>query len=377
MSAIRVIPFVAAALLAACASDGSDKTYYGYEDEYVLPEPDMVPDVPDDKPGKTVDELVRDGVTVNRARDTADDGSVYEREGRFGSKEKIALRRGLNAPSAEANYGDKTRAPETDVRPLDVRESIARDDLVFKSEQEMLEAVIKPRQSKVVPVEVVGLDIDKKPVDEKPAADEKPLVGEHAPAPADAEIVLVEPPAEDEGEHEDGEEEIVLKEPAEGEEFEDEEEEIRLVMPPEQPEDEEFAEEAPIVLRMPAEEISEETAVRIAPAKKKNAASKRSIGLIRFSGKSALLPLTAGETVTDAAQLYEFEPEGRVLVVGYDAPNGSKSRAIKRAAAVSSALVAAGVPADKISRRAVLAAPEGETVGSHAEIFLIKGGVIK
>lgn len=430
MSVVRVISFAAAALLTACATDGSEKTYYGYEDEYVLPEPDMVPDAPDDKPGRTVDEMVRDGVTVNRVRATADDGAVYERAGRFGSKEKIALRRGLNAPSADDNRNDRTRAPETNVRPLDVQGTIARDDLVFKSEQEMLEAVIKPRQSKVTPIEVVGLDLDKKPAAEskgtpsgtgegeagasapaddgtsaaellKKAADEAEakaaakasedqlLVAAAAPAPDDdapvlrgtaEELgdapVLLEPPVEEEEE-----EAIVLREPPEEDEFDDEEEEevIALREPPEEEEEDFVLEEpeAPIVLKMPPEETDEEVAVRMPSAKKSASSNRQSLGLIRFSKNSALLPLTAGETVKDAARLYEFNPEGRVLVVGYDAPNGSKSLAIKRAAATSSALVAAGVPANRISRRAETKTPDGEIVGSHAQIFLVKGGVIK
>lgn len=443
MSAFRVIPFVAAAMLAACATSGTDKTYYGYEDDFVLPEPDMVPAVPDDRPGRTVDEMIRDGVTVNRARETAADDAVYERAGRFGTKEKVALRRGLNAPAADTTRNDRTRDPETDVRPLNVKENIRRDDLVFKSEQEMLEAVIKPRKSETVPIEVVGLDIDKKPETAEPAkektdaatekdapsapvADNGPSAAEllkkaadeaeaarakaaendelliDEPAPAaetqvavlrgkaeelDDSPVVLTPPAE-ETSFDDEEEEIVLKEPVEIEEeeeivlkepldIEEEEEEIRLIMPPEARADD-FAEEAeaPIVLKMPSE-IREETAALASDNQKPAVAGRQRLGLIRFSKNSALLPLSAGETIKEAAQTYDFNPEGRLLVVGYDAPNGKSSLAIKRAATASSALVAAGVPANKISRRAKTGTPDGEIIGSHAEIFYVSGGVIK
>ena len=157
-----------AMLLAACSAQNDKLDWYGYNDDFVLPEPDMVPETPDDKPGKTVGEMlggeplpvyaVSGKVTVNKAAEKTLEQPAYEHAGRFAEREKISLRKGLNAPDAALIYSAKKRAPETEVRPLEVKNTIEKDELVVKSEQEMLASIISPKSRALTVVEVVKND---------------------------------------------------------------------------------------------------------------------------------------------------------------------------------------------------------------------------
>lgn len=191
-------------VLAACAAS-NEPALYGYEANYTLPEPDLVPATPDDKPGRTVDEMLNldpQSVTVKRAPDTvpAESDKMYEHAGRFGSKEKIALRKGLNAPDARLVYGAQKRKAAEVVRPLALKER-EKDELLALSEQELLAEIIAPKTAELEMIEVVAAekktpDVDSDilreltmfsaPVPEK--VDDEPAAGETAPLPP-----LVEP----------------------------------------------------------------------------------------------------------------------------------------------------------------------------------------
>lgn len=191
-------------VLAACAAS-NEPALYGYEANYTLPEPDLVPATPDDKPGRTVDEMLNldpQSVTVKRAPDTvpAESDKMYEHAGRFGSKEKIALRKGLNAPDARLVYGAQKRKAAEVVRPLALKER-EKDELLALSEQELLAEIIAPKTAELEMIEVVAAekktpDVDSDilreltmfsaPVPEK--ANDESAAGETAPLPP-----LVEP----------------------------------------------------------------------------------------------------------------------------------------------------------------------------------------
>ena len=191
-------------VLAACAAS-NEPALYGYEANYTLPEPDLVPATPDDKPGRTVDEMLNldpQSVTVKRAPDTvpAESDKMYEHAGRFGSKEKIALRKGLNAPDARLVYGAQKRKAAEVVRPLALKER-EKDELLALSEQELLAEIIAPKTAELEMIEVVAAekktpDVDSDilreltmfsaPVPEK--ANDESVAGETAPLPP-----LVEP----------------------------------------------------------------------------------------------------------------------------------------------------------------------------------------
>ena len=147
-------------MLAACASV-SDEEIFGYEEDFTIPEPDMVPVTPDDKPGRTVDEmlsLTSQAVTVKKAQKDADEAPrpVYERAGRFGSKEKISLRLTI-------------------------------------SEEEMLAEIIAPKTEKIEMIEVVG--IDKEQNDQSSVA-QKPAEQQIDVLPTQPETPVVEPKAQ-------------------------------------------------------------------------------------------------------------------------------------------------------------------------------------
>lgn len=183
-------------MLAACASV-SDEEIFGYEEDFTIPEPDMVPVTPDDKPGRTVDEmlsLTSQAVTVKKAQKDADEAPrpVYERAGRFGSKEKISLRKGLNAPDSGIAYSSETRTPAQTVRPLELKK-YEKDELLTISEEEMLAEIIAPKTEKIEMIEVVG--IDKEQNDQSSVA-QKPAEQQIDVLPTQPETPVVEPKAQ-------------------------------------------------------------------------------------------------------------------------------------------------------------------------------------
>ena len=162
-SAVLRVFFVGTLLVLSACSSISEEELFGYEDDFNIPEPDMVPVTPDDKPGRTVDEMLSlpsEGVTVKKAKTDMKEKpqTFYERAGRFGSKEKISLRKGLNAPDTGLRYSSETRKPAQTVRPLDLKE---KDQLLTVSEEEMLAEIIAPKTEKTQEIEVVGINEEK------------------------------------------------------------------------------------------------------------------------------------------------------------------------------------------------------------------------
>lgn len=173
--------------LGACSS-ANDADLFGYDDDFAVPEPDMVPVTPDDRPGRTVDEMLDVNVsaaTVNKGdyRAAAETDKMYEHAGRFGSKEKIALRKGLNAPDSGIVYGGAKRRAADVVRPLELKDR-ERDGLTAAAEDEMLAEIIAPKPAQVEMVEVVAAEKSEKP-DERPQTEQTPM----------PEIVPLTPPA--------------------------------------------------------------------------------------------------------------------------------------------------------------------------------------
>lgn len=336
-----------AMLLAACSAQNDKLDWYGYNDDFVLPEPDMVPETPDDKPGKTIGEMlggeplpvyaVSGKVTVNKAAEKTLEQPAYEHAGRFAEREKISLRKGLNAPDAALIYSAKKRAPETEVRPLEVKNTIEKDELVVKSEQEMLASIISPKSRALTVVEVVKND-EKLP--------------EPAPKTDDAEIdfqlkpdtqALIEPRKQD----------VVLDAPApEPEPVKPEllqplvaapvaaqKPVLKLVVPPKQREKPAFTLKAPepakpaLVLKMP--ETQKPAFTLKAPVAEE--AFKQEIGTVLFNGSSAALPASAKAVVNEAVQAWN---DNSIAVLQVRHAGGSLAE--RRARAVADALKRAG-----------------------------------
>lgn len=346
-----------AMLLAACSAQNDKLDWYGYNDDFVLPEPDMVPETPDDKPGKTVGEMlggeplpvyaVSGKVTVNKAAEKTLELPAYEHAGRFAEREKISLRKGLNAPDAALIYSAKKRAPETEVRPLEVKNTIEKDELVVKSEQEMLASIISPKSRALTVVEVVKND-EKLP--------------EPAPKTDDAEIdfqlkpdtqALIEPRKQDvvldapAPESEPVKERVALVEPVKPELLQPlvaapvaaQKPVLKLVVPPKQRKKPAFTLKAPepakpaLVLKMP--ETQKPAFTLKEPVTKE--AFKQEIGTVLFNGSSAALPASAKAVVNEAVQTWN---DNSIAVLQVRHAGGSLAE--RRARAVADALKRAG-----------------------------------
>lgn len=346
-----------AMLLAACSAQNDKLDWYGYNDDFVLPEPDMVPETPDDKPGKTVSEMlggeplpvyaVSGKVTVNKAAEKTLEQPAYEHAGRFAEREKISLRKGLNAPDAALIYSAKKRAPETEVRPLEVKKTIEKDELVVKSEQEMLASIISPKSRALTVVEVVKND-EKLP--------------EPAPKTDDAEIdfqlkpdtqALIEPRKQDvvldipASEPEPVKEWVALVEPVKPELLQPlvatpvaaQKPVLKLVVPPKQQQKPAFTLKAPepakpaFVLKMP--ETQKPAFTLKEPVAEE--AFKQEIGTVLFNGNSAALPASAKAVVNEAVQAWN---DNSIAVLQVRHAGGSLAE--RRARAVADALKQAG-----------------------------------
>lgn len=357
-----------AMLLAACSAQNDKLDWYGYNDDFVLPEPDMVPETPDDKPGKTIGEMlggeplpvyaVSGKVTVNKAAEKTLEQPAYEHAGRFAEREKISLRKGLNAPDAALIYSAKKRAPETEVRPLEVKNTIEKDELVVKSEQEMLASIISPKSRALTVVEVVKND-EKLP--------------EPAPKTDDAEIdfqlkpdtqALIEPRKQDvvldapAPEPEPVKERVALVEPVKPELLQPlvaapvtaQKPVLKLVVPPKQQQKPAFTLKAPepakpaLVLKMP--ETQKPAFTLKAPVAEE--AFKQEIGTVLFNGSSAALPASAKAVVNEAVQAWN---DNSIAVLQVRHAGGSLAE--RRARAVADALKRAG--AEQVETVAVAA----------------------
>ncbi len=156
---VRCVAAFLLAVLGACSSLDEEEIF-GYEENFVIPQPDMVPVTPDDKPGRTVDEMLdlKQSVAVKRAvyPEQSESDRMYEHVGRFGSKEKISLRKGLNAPDAGIIYGTRKRRDASVVRPLELKER-EKDKLLAVSEEEMLAEIIAPKAENIEMIEVISV----------------------------------------------------------------------------------------------------------------------------------------------------------------------------------------------------------------------------
>lgn len=344
-----------AVLLAACSQPSDKPDWYGYGDDLVLPEPDMVPETPDDKPGKTVGEMlggepmtvhaVNGKITVNKAVEKPVEQPVYEHAGRFAEREKIALRKGLNAPDAKLVYSAQKRAPETEVRPLEVKNTIEKDELVFKSEQEMLEAIISPKPRELKIVEVVETAAE--PPAPAPKTDDAEIDFELKPdtqaliEPRKQDVILEEPASEP------GQKQIALVEPVKPELLQPlvaepvaaEKPVLKLNVPPKQAEKPAFTLKAPepekpaFVLKMP--EAEQPSFILKEPAA--DDAFKQEIGTIAFKSNSSALPASAKSVIREAVNAWN---DNSIAVLKVSHARGRLAE--KRAKAVADALKKAG-----------------------------------
>ena len=344
-----------AVLLAACSQPSDKPDWYGYGDDLVLPEPDMVPETPDDKPGKTVGEMlggepmtvhaVNGKITVNKAVEKPVEQPVYEHAGRFAEREKIALRKGLNAPDAKLVYSAQKRAPETEVRPLEVKNTIEKDELVFKSEQEMLEAIISPKPRELKIVEVVETAAE--PPAPAPKTDDAEIDFELKPdtqaliEPRKQDVILEEPASEPE------QKQIALVEPVKPELLQPlvaepvatEKPVLKLNVPPKQAEKTAFTLKAPepekpaFVLKMP--EAEQPSFILKEPAA--DDAFKQEIGTIAFKSNSSALPASAKSVIREAVNAWN---DNSIAVLKVCHARGRLAE--KRAKAVADALKKAG-----------------------------------
>ena len=344
-----------AVLLAACSQPSDKPDWYGYGDDLVLPEPDMVPETPDDKPGKTVGEMlggepmtvhaVNGKITVNKAVEKPVEQPVYEHAGRFAEREKIALRKGLNAPDAKLVYSAQKRAPETEVRPLEVKNTIEKDELVFKSEQEMLEAIISPKPRELKIVEVVETAAE--PPAPAPKTDDAEIDFELKPdtqaliEPRKQDVILEEPASEPE------QKQIALVEPVKPELLQPlvaepvatEKPVLKLNVPPKQAEKPAFTLKAPepekpaFVLKMP--EAEQPSFILKEPAA--DDAFKQEIGTIAFKSNSSALPASAKSVIREAVNAWN---DNSIAVLKVCHARGRLAE--KRAKAVADALKKAG-----------------------------------
>lgn len=344
-----------AVLLAACSQPSDKPDWYGYGDDLVLPEPDMVPETPDDKPGKTVGEMlggepmtvhaVNGKITVNKAVEKPVEQPVYEHAGRFAEREKIALRKGLNAPDAKLVYSAQKRAPETEVRPLEVKNTIEKDELVFKSEQEMLEAIISPKPRELKIVEVVETAAE--PPAPAPKTDDAEIDFELKPdtqaliEPRKQDVILEEPASEPE------QKQIALVEPVKPELLQPlvaepvatEKPVLKLNVPPKQRQKPAFTLKAPepakpaFVLKMP--EAEQPSFILKEPAA--DDAFKQEIGTIAFKSNSSALPASAKSVIREAVNAWN---DNSIAVLKVSHARGRLAE--KRAKAVADALKKAG-----------------------------------
>ncbi len=370
-----------AVLLAACSQSDGKPDWYGYGDDFVLPEPDMVPATPDDKPGRTVGEMlggepmtvhaVNGKITVNKAVEKSVGQPVYEHAGRFAEREKIALRKGLNAPDAALVYSAQKRAPETEVRPLEVKNTIEKDELVVKSEQEMLEAIISPKPRELKIIEVVETKAETPAP--APKADDAEIAFELKPdtqaliEPRKQDVILEEPAPEPE------QKQIALVEPVKPELLQplvlqpvekkepvlkltvppktEQKKAVALKMPPKQAEKPALTLKASepaksaFVLKMP--ETEQPSFALKEPAA--NDAFKQEIGKVEFNGSSAVLPASANAVAREAVDAWN---DNSIAVLSVEHTGGRLAE--KRAKAVADALKQAGAEQVEISEKAGL-----------------------
>lgn len=408
-SMLKYAVFGVIAAVAGCSSAPDDFEYYGYEEEFVYPEPDIIPSMPDDNPGLNVDQML-DGQKPEDLEQRAANAPVYEHEGRFGSKEKISLRKGLNAPVAGVEYAAEGKEPVSVVRPLELRPAAQAQPVSDsgKTEEEILAEIVSPAQETVAAetvsetvVEDNGTVVEEEatavvltPPAGSPSAEKDTLpqapsgedgysrqpplstfaAPQPAPAPSVAEPRPVAAPAA----------EIAAVPlippaapayqplpPAPQPDF---------VLTPPQPQEQPFQLMPPAPAQAPAqtfELLPPPAAVQQplpqAMPQDTGLGVSQNVAMISFPAGQTTLPAAASADITTAVFALRRQAFGRLLVIGYDAPNGKTgnvSVAQRRADAVSGALIRAGVAAAQIKTEAQPNPPYGEKNGNFAEIYL-------
>lgn len=414
-----------AAVVGGCAVFSDEPEYYGYEEEFVYPEPDIIPSMPDDDPGRSVDEML--GAQED---DAAKDTAVYEHEGRFGSKEKISLRKGLNAPVTGIEYAADAKEPVSVVRPLELKAAEKKNE--GKTEEEILAEIVSPPEEPVNMVELVSEKAVLKDKGEEVAVEETAVEEEGAPVvltpPASAVAAPVSsekdalpklPSGEDGYSRQPPLSEFVAPAPAAVSEpapVAAPAPEIAAVplVPPSAPVYEPLpvAPEPEFTLTPPSaapaqdfqlippqgsfEAPAQETITLTPPSSAQPAAPafeqnlpqapapqfqqqdaslgvSQNVALIAFPAGQTVLPSAASAEVSSAVFALRRQAFGRLLVIGYDAPDGKRgsvATAQRRADAVSAALIRSGVAAAQIRTEAMATAPYGEKSGNFAEIYL-------
>lgn len=382
-----------AGVIVGCSS--TDQDYYGYEEEYAMPEPNMVPNTPDDKPGRTVDEMlqiqVNEVTVIPREEAEKKETLVPDQDGRFGSKEKVSLRKGLNAPPAEQMvYGNRKREDVTTVRALPLEDNRDENLLVTDSEEKILAEIIQPPQSSVQMIEVVSKDAAQEDalIKTQPSAErsvnmvevvskdsilEQPEAVVVTPTPAETAVSMtpIVPVAAKAPTETASVLSLTLIPPAASVDQPEEEETERFVLqlPP--------AEETRFQLQQPSEEqqVTLQLPPQMLEVQDDALVVSDEIGMIDFGEYSVLLPKSAAASaiLKNAADAAKENTAATLLVIGYDEPakeTGKKATAEKRAKAVENALVKRGVAKNRIKTATELTAPYGESTGNHAQIYL-------
>lgn len=189
-----------------CGLFSGEPEYYGYEEEFIVPEPDMIPSMPDDNPGRTVDQMLEmkprpvheikpvigEEVSDAETAPKKESEPAYEHEGRFGSKEKISLRKGLNAPAADMVYGTRRREEATVVRPLELKTAALTPETNEASEEEILSGIVAAEDGKAaakeesVPPMTPAAPVEAEKDEPAPESERLPVEAAAAPAPEKA-----------------------------------------------------------------------------------------------------------------------------------------------------------------------------------------------
>ena len=348
-------------ILAACAAYDDDFDEYSFDANASY----AVPVSENEKPGKTVDELlnmtprpVHEIGSVAISEKSPEDAvstpapaqkTVEARAGRFGSKEKIALRKGLNAPIEEISYTGTSIVHVEIVRPLTLKKplpvvqkaeaakesrteekqpdvSASGDKAVESREQAFLDEIVASQG-------VAVADGGQKPPENRRVADAKANA-----KPSPSEESVLKPPANEKTPQ--VQETIVLRDPSLKRRTR-----ARETIVLKQPD-------------LPAFEDADDVSVSVP------------LALIVFSdGKNALTGERAA-LIQDASEQWKSQQFSRIRVIGYDGGDARK-KASERAKKVAEALIKYGVPSSRIVTQTVTGQkPYGAQTGACAELFL-------
>ena len=347
--------FLTAGVMAAVAGCAAypEEEFMDYED---LPErPYVVPVTEDDKPGRNVDDMLdMKSETVRKiaeasagaaAVQTAEPKTVKplpDVEGRFGSKEKPHLRKGLNAPADSILYDESAQRQIIVIRGLNVK------PLDKEDEQKILDDIVASQNLNV------NSSVRKNENDVKMSEPMPPRVSEASktkeivlkePAPPKKEIaapVSLKPP--------------VLQAPQEREnDFL-----LESLIPPERNQSAPFDE---IVLKPPAFERESDMVQINSPTIKTSLLQET----VAFPQGRTTLAEKDGYALLTAARAFKEQPSAVLRLVGYGKDKDAAAKRVKRIADV---LSANGVPKARIVSETVKGVPFNQKEGYYVEIYL-------